>query len=274
MAHIAFLGLGAMGRRMAARLIGAGHRVTTWNRSPRQVAGAESAATPRRAAAGADVVISMVTDVEASRAVWLDPEEGAARGLGEGTVAVESSTLTRPAVLELQRVVGARFVDAPVVGTLPQAESGALVVLAGGEADALDAARPVLEVLGSVRHLGPVGSGTAMKLAVNSWFAMQVEAMAEAIALAEAGGLDKDAAVEVLAALPITSAPLAGLGAGMVRGPFPSLFPIRLVAKDLRYATRARADLPLLEACADRFSRAEQVGLGDDNIHGVVQLIG
>jgi len=274
MARMAFLGLGAMGIRMARRLVEAGHDVTTWNRSPKAVAGAATAASPRAAVEDAEIVIVIVTDNEASEAVWLG-EDGAIHGLNPGTIAIESSTLTGAAMRRLDAAiteVGGRFLDAPVMGTLPHAENGGLQHLVGGEAAVLDEVRPVLEVMsGAIHHLGPVGAGTAMKLAANSWFAMQVEAMAEVLTLARAGGVKDEGTVEVLRALPATSPVLGMLVGLMVEEKFAPLFPIRLVAKDLRYASEVR-DLPLLSRTAERFAEAVEAGFGDDNIHGVVKL--
>ncbi|MEM7786339.1 MAG: NAD(P)-dependent oxidoreductase [Bacteroidota bacterium] len=195
---VSILGLGAMGARMAARLLAAGHAVNVWNRTPERAAplvdaGARLGASPRDAASGAEVVISMVTDDAAARAVWTGPE-GAVFGLGPGAVAVESSTLTPAAVAELAEAVteaGAVFLDAPVAGSRPQAEAGALVYLVGGDAQAVERVRPLFDVLGgAVHHVGPTGQGAAVKLAVNALFATQVAAVAELLAMLQASGVD------------------------------------------------------------------------------------
>ncbi|MGA9851128.1 MAG: NAD(P)-binding domain-containing protein, partial [Roseiarcus sp.] len=138
---VAFLGLGAMGSRMAQRLLGQGHTLKVWNRSPGPTEalaerGAVRAATPREAAAGADVVISIVSDDSAARSVWLDAEAGACAGLSRGALAVESSSVTPAWILELGaavRAAGADLVDAQVTGSRPQAEAGQLIYMIGGE---------------------------------------------------------------------------------------------------------------------------------------------
>ena len=136
---IAVLGLGAMGSRMAVNLLTAGYTVPVWNRSPESTKplaakGANLATTPKLAAKSADIVISMVTDINASKAVWLDSETGALSGMVEGAIAIESSTLTVNWIKELAAEItgqGIGFLDAPVVGTRPQADSGTLVYLVG-----------------------------------------------------------------------------------------------------------------------------------------------
>jgi 3-hydroxyisobutyrate dehydrogenase len=150
MPQIAFLGVGVMGKGMAARLLGAGFEVTVWNRTadraePLRQAGASIAASPRRAADGADVIIGMVADDRASRSIWTGDDGGLA-GARSGTLCIECSTLSPEWVLELSRLAserGCSFLDAPVTGSKPQAASGEMVFLVGGEADAVDRARLV-----------------------------------------------------------------------------------------------------------------------------------
>src|SRR5919198_651892 len=134
MTDIAFLGLGAMGSRMAANVVKAGHRVTVWNRSPKAcdpliAAGAKAAVSPRAAATGAEFVIAMLRDDEASQRVWLDAQDGALAGMRKGAVAIESSTVTPDWSRALGRHVsesGVGYLEAPVAGTLPQAQAGQL----------------------------------------------------------------------------------------------------------------------------------------------------
>ena len=135
------------------------------------------------AAAGADVVFTMVTDDAAARQVWLDEAAGALHGLKPGAIAIESSTVTPAFVRELAARVAARearFLDAPVAGSRPQAEAGQLVFMVGGEAGTIAAARPLLEVLGArVIPVGTAGQGAVLKLAVNTLFAAQLASLAE-----------------------------------------------------------------------------------------------
>jgi len=177
MSKVALLGLGAMGSRMAANLLNAGHDLTVWNRKPeaaqRLVAsGAKRASSPREAAEGNDFVISIVSNDDASRQIWLEPRVGALAGMKGGAIAIESSTLTPAWVLELAVAaskVSVTLLDAMVSGTTPQAENAQLIFLVGGDGKSLDRAKSILKHLGSsIQHAGPVGSGALAKLALSA----------------------------------------------------------------------------------------------------------
>lgn len=282
---VAFLGLGAMGRRMATRLIDAGHTVVVYNRSPEPAQalaeqGASVAQTPAEAAESATIVWSMLRDDEASRSVWADPQTGALSTLRPDAVAIESSTLTQSWTVELGEAAGARgahFLDAPVVGTRPHAEGGALTFLVGGRGETLSRVRTLMDALGSViHHVGAVGTGAAMKLAVNASFAAQTAVTGELLVALEAAGVPIDRSVDVLAALPVTSPVAARVGAGMSARAFAPNFPIELVRKDLDYAvdmaSAGQRTTPVVEAARDAYARAVERGLGDDDIVGIIQL--
>ncbi len=277
MKKVAFLGLGAMGTRMVQRLVEAGHAVTVWNRTPARAAelSVPVALTPRQAAAGADVVISMVTDDEASRAVWLDPHTGAVAGLSAGALAVEASTLTVDWVRQLAAEVGAagvELVDAPVVGTRPHAEAGQLVVLAGGSAQSIEALTPVLEAYAAkVVRLGPSGAGAAAKLAVNFLFALQVAAFSEAVAGMVGAGIPEDQASRFLAGTAVASPAVARVATLIDERSFAPNFPVSLVVKDLGYAAGLGAG-PLAEVARAVYAQAVESGYGDDDISGVSRL--
>lgn len=283
--RVAFLGLGAMGSRVAHNLLAAGFTLTVFNRSPERAApliaaGATAAATPRHATEEADVVLSMLRDDEASREVWLSAETGVHHGLRPGMVAVELSTLTPgwvATLAEALRPAGVAFVDAPVVGTRPQAERGQLIVLAGGDAATLERIRPVLAATASmIHHIGPVGAGSAMKLAVNTLYGVQVAAWAEMLVLLERRGIEADRAVAILNSLPTTSPALQVAGQLMAAASYAPLFPIDLVAKDFGYALAlaeaAGASSPLLAAAHRVYADAGARGYGGDNIVGVKQV--
>ena len=283
--RVAVLGLGAMGSRMATRLLRAGHGVAVYNRSSPPIeamvaAGAVHRKTPRMAAEGAEVVIAMVRDNEASHAIWCDERDGALRGLGSGAIVIESSTLTPGWVNELATRVhttGAAFLDAPVVGSRPQADSGQLIHLVGGDAGVFDRARGILSILGGVaHHVGPVGSGATLKLVVNTLFGTQVAALAEMLALLRGSGCDPVAMAEVLASLPVTSPAAKGSLALMLAKSDAPLFPIDLVEKDFIYtlghADAASLALPVTEAVHECFARAKADGLAGSNITAVARL--
>jgi 3-hydroxyisobutyrate dehydrogenase len=284
MSKIAFLGLGAMGSRMAPHLIKAGHDVTVWNRSPAGVAaavarGARSAATPREAAEGAEFVFSMLTDDDASKAVWMTADTGALAGLGKGATAIEASTVSPEWLRSLAAAVealGAALLDAPVVGSLPQAEAAQLILLAGGAQDIFLKAKPVLGcIAGVVHHVGPQGQGSTMKLAANALLAIQVAAVAETLAALDKSGIAPKRALEIISGLPVMSPAGNGFAGLMVAGDFAPRFTAALIAKDLRYAVAEAAEnttkVPVLQAARDIFDELCAKGFGGENISAAIK---
>ncbi|HVO04049.1 MAG TPA: NAD(P)-dependent oxidoreductase [Candidatus Cybelea sp.] len=284
MADIAILGTGAMGARIATNLIKAGHRVTIWNRTadkvtPLHALGGTVAENPRAAAAGREFVIAMVRDDDASGAVWLDPASGALAAMRPGAIAIECSTLTPGHVRHLaERCAsgGVGFLDAPVVGSRPQAEAARLVTLVGGDEAVLQRARPVLIAAGdAVHHIGPAGSGTLLKLAVNALFGIQVAGAAELFGLLQREAIDLPTAVRVIGSLAVCSPATKAALEAMLSQSFAPLFPAELAKKDLDYALAVGGDsagLPLTAAGRDVFADAIQSGYGADNLTGVVRL--
>lgn len=282
MSRITVLGLGAMGSRMAANYSNAGHDVTVWNRTAAIVdaladaRAVTSATSPSQAAVGADVVVSMVSDDDAAVGVWLG-DDGALAAMRHDAIAVESSTLTPATVRRLDAAAvarGVRFVEAPVVGSRPQADAGSLGYLLGGDQDAIDAVMPVIEInAGSAIRVGECGDAAIMKLAVNGLFAAQVAAYAEVVGVLERSSLDVDAVIATLSSLPITSPGLQRILGLIAEREFDPNFPIRLVAKDLGYLVDASGDLgaavPMVEAARAAFERARDDDLGDLDIAGI-----
>jgi len=284
MSKIAFLGLGAMGARMAPHLIKAGHAVTVWNRSPAPVEaavalGAKSAPTPREAAEGAEFVLTMLTDDDVSKAVWTTPDTGALAGLGAGAIAVEISTVSPDWLKSLAVAVearGAHLLDAPVVGSLPQAEAGQLILLAGGAEAAFLKAKPVLgSIAGVVHHVGPQGQGSTMKLAANALLAIQVTAIAETLVALDKSGVAPKRALEIISGLPVMSPAGNGFAGLMVAGDYAPRFTAALIAKDLRYAVAEAAEnearVPVLEAARGVFDDLCAKGLGGENISAAIK---
>ena len=283
MTKITVLGMGAMGSRMALSLLKAEHEVTVWNRSIDKTetvrqAGAKVAHTPRQAAKDAEFVISMVRDDAASEEVWLS-DTGALAGMNKEAIAIESSTLTVAWIKELGTKFnqqGIDFIDAPVAGTRPQAEAAKLIYFVGGDVAVYNRAKPILQAMGSkINHVGDVGSGMAVKLAVNSLYAVQVSAMAELANMMHQSGLDEAKAIEIIADTPVCSPAAAMAGKAIAAKKFAPLFPIELVEKDLNYALKsfsnAEADF-LIAATQKIYAKAIERGYGEDNITGVAQL--
>jgi 3-hydroxyisobutyrate dehydrogenase len=208
MAKIAFLGTGSMGSAMIKNYLKAGHQVTAYNRTlkkakPLEALGATLAATPKEAATGAEVIISCLTNVEASRASW-SGDNGALQGaIAAGAYAIEASTASVEWVKELSELAqskGMHFLDCPVAGRPDLANAGKLKVFAGGSVEDVDAIRPVLDAISrAVIHFGPVGSGLTFKLIYNVMGALQVAATAEGLAACEAAGIDLNVAADAFA---------------------------------------------------------------------------
>jgi 3-hydroxyisobutyrate dehydrogenase-like beta-hydroxyacid dehydrogenase len=238
------------------------------------------AATPKEAAHKADVVVAMVRDNDASQQVWLTEGTGALHGLNGGVIAIESSTLLPDWTVALAGRIsetGAFFVEAPVLGTRPQAEAGQLIYLAGGDPSVLEKIRPLLAATSrAIHHMGAVGSAAAMKLAVNAQYGVQVAIWAEMLALLERLEIAPETAVEILNTLPTTSPAMQMAGKLMAAKKYDPMFPIELVEKDLSYglklAEKVKLKIPVLEAVRSVYAQAKTHGYGDDNIVGVAQL--
>jgi 3-hydroxyisobutyrate dehydrogenase len=272
-----------MGAGMAGRLLDAGLRLTVWNRHRERAdalgaRGAAIAGTPRDAAAGAEVVVAMVADDAASRAVWLG-DTGALAALGPGAMAIECSTVSPAWIDELAQAALARGVavlDAPVTGSRTHAAGGELRFLVGGPADALDRARPVLAAMGrEIIHLGPAGSGARMKLINNFVCGVQAAALAEGLALIEASGLNTGDAMRILATGAPGSPLVNTVGPRMAARDYTVNFSLSLMNKDLRYAiddaTRFGLDLRTAAGARALFEGALAAGLGDRDFSAVVE---
>jgi 3-hydroxyisobutyrate dehydrogenase len=205
MAKIAFLGAGMMGQPIVRNFLRGGHEVTVYNRTlekarPLEALGAQLAATAKEAAAGADVILSSLTNDDASRVTWNGPDGALQAELKPGAYAIEMSTVSLIWVSELNELATARglhFLDCPVAGRPDVAESGQLKVFAGGSAEDVDALRPVLDSISkSVMHVGGVGKGITFKLIYNTMGAIHVAACAEGMQACEAAGIDIAVAAE------------------------------------------------------------------------------
>src|SRR5262245_12298812 len=281
--RVALIGLGLMGSGMARRLLGAGFPLTVWNRNPERAKalageGAHVAATPREAASRADVVISMVADDAASRAVWLG-DHGALAGAAQGAVLVECSTLTVGWIGQLFREVAARgceLLDAPVTGSKSQAASGELVFLVGGAAAALETARPVLAPMSrAILHVGASGRGTLLKLVNNFMCGVQAASLAEALALIERSGLDRTKSLELLTSGAPGSPLVKTLSARMTARDYTPNFLLRLMAKDLTYALgegrRYGLALSTVASALEVVNRAVDAGNGEEDFSALVE---
>ncbi len=286
MASIAFLGLGVMGERMAQNLINAGHSVTVYNRTIAKAetlvaSGAKVAATPREASSGADVVLSMVANDAASRAVWLG-NDGALAGTEAGTVAIESSTLSLVWVEELAAHAnqqGVTLVDAPVMGSTDAAAAATLKFLVGGSTATIETLRPLLLTMGdTIFHCGATGSGAKMKLVYNALLAVQMAAMGEVVALAERAGLDATLTTRVLGT-GSTGSPLiqrSGVSVASRQYGNPG-FQLQHMRKDITYALQMGqafgAALPIVASTRELFQMAGSLGYDTAGIAAVNEVV-
>lgn len=285
--RVAVIGTSRMGTAMVGRLAGAGHHLTVHNRTRAKaeaVAARHNAAvapTPREAVREADVVLVSLADDAAVRAAYGGPD-GLVAGLAAGQVVADTSTVDPETLRGLEAAVvaaGAALLDTPVSGSVSTVEAGALLVMAGGDAAALERARPALEAIASrIVHLGPLGAGATMKLVVNAMVHALNGALAEALVLAEKAGLDRACAYDVIAASAV-GAPFVAYKRDAYLSPegTPVAFALNLVAKDLALAdalaARVAAPMPQLATNREVVQRAVAAGLGDADLSALATLL-
>jgi 3-hydroxyisobutyrate dehydrogenase-like beta-hydroxyacid dehydrogenase len=280
---IGVVGLGAMGSRIAARLLEAGHPVVVWNRTAAKAAplvahGAQHAATPAELAASSHVVITMVSDPAALQATVSGPT-GIAAGLPSGTDVLEMSTVGPPTIrwLRSQLPAAVGLVDAPVLGSVAQAERGELTLYVGGSDDAVRRVIPVLTALGTVVRVGGSGAGAAAKLVANAALFMAVAAVGEAVAFARSAGLGEEVVGRVLETTPL-AAEAARRRPLLEAGDYPTRFSLALAAKDARLILEAASasdagPLRLIEGAREWLSQAEQEGRGGQDYTAMLATI-
>ena len=287
MKRIALVGLGRMGSAMASRLLARNYELTVYNRTaeraqPLIARGAAFAPTPRAACAGAHAVIAMTADDVSSRAMWLGEDGALAAELAPRTLAIECSTLSHEWAVELggraaQR--GLSYVDSPVTGLPEAAAAGELTLLVGAAPADFDAARPLLDALATrVLHFGPVGAGTAYKLAINLIGAVQIASAAEGLALAERAGLDPKLVVAAIATSQAASPQVVRNTQRMIDGEFSRniVFTPVLRLKDIDYALRLAEHLgvatPFGTAAREAFAQLVALGAGADHEARIIEI--
>jgi 3-hydroxyisobutyrate dehydrogenase-like beta-hydroxyacid dehydrogenase len=282
MAKIAFLGLGMMGRPMSRRLLDAGHQLVVWNRTkdrtaPLVAAGAVAAASPARAAHAVDIAITMLATPAALEAVVFG-QEGLAGTLTPGQTLIEMSTIGPKMLMSMaERLAkGVAVIDAPVRGSVREATDGHLGVFAGGAQHDVERVRPILDVFGTVRHVGGPGSGAAMKLVVNATLAATIVALGEALSLGRAFGLDRGPQLDVLGESTIAPT-VRSKRSNIEADRFAPNFKLSLAAKDIGLVADAaqEAGLDLREAQAARtwLDQANEAGAGELDYSAVVNTI-
>jgi 3-hydroxyisobutyrate dehydrogenase-like beta-hydroxyacid dehydrogenase len=279
--RVAFLGLGIMGRSMAANLAKAGHEVAVWNRTAgKQVEGARTAATPADAAQGAEVVWMCVSDTKAVESV-LFGENGAEASLAQGMIIADSSTISPSATERFAARVKARgvdYVDAPVTGSKIAAENGSLIFMAGGDGPVLARLKPLFDAMGKqVFHMGETGKGQATKLVMNLQIALIFEGFAEALTLATKLGVELDRLLPLVQASMVRSGVVEYKAPFIMKRDFSPNFPLRLMLKDIRLALAAakesRVRLPGLEAVEEVYDVAAEEGQSDLDYAATLTLL-
>jgi 3-hydroxyisobutyrate dehydrogenase-like beta-hydroxyacid dehydrogenase len=281
MATVGVVGLGAMGGRIARRLADAGHELVVWNRDPAKAeplvaAGAITAATPADVARRVEAVITMVADPRALVDVT-EGGEGVVAGLGEGATLIQMSTVGPDSTSRLAALLPEEaLLDSPVLGSVSEVESGTLNVFVGGAPEPVERWLPLLSTLGTVLHLGPVGAGTAAKLVANTTLVGVIGILGEALAVAEALGLSRDAAFEVLGKTALASQAERRRPA-VESGDYPPRFALYLARKDadliLEAAAKSGIELRLTKAADKWLADAENAGLGRKDYSAVLARI-
>ncbi len=283
--RVGFIGLGTMGAPMARRLVEAGHDVVVHNRTrereePLAALGAGRAATPRECAQGREVVFTMVADTPDLEAVVLG-EDGVVHGLEPGAVLVDMSTVSPAATRRMAEEVerrGARMLDAPVSGGSEGAQKGTLSVMVGGPEEALERARPLLDVLGrTVTHVGGSGAGQVAKAVNQVIIAGTYASVAEGMALAMKAGVDQEALLQALSGGAAASWVLANRARNMLRGEYPLGFRTRLHRKDLGIALAEARERGVSMPVAAFVEQVEAGlvgrGYGDEDVSNVARVV-
>ncbi len=279
--RVAFLGMGIMGRPMAANLVKAGHELSIWNRTPgKDLDGARTASTPSDAARGVEVVWMCVSDTKAVENVLFGPS-GVEEALAEGMIITDSSTISPSATLRFAERVKARgvhYVDAPITGSKIAAESGNLIFMTGGDESILASLAPLFQAMGKqVFHMGDTSKGQATKLAMNLQIALIYEGFAEALTLATKLGVDINRLMPLVQASMVRSGVVDYKAPFVMKRDFSPNFPLRLMLKDihltLEAAKEARVRLPGLEAVEEVYDLAAEEGHQDLDYAATLTLL-
>jgi 3-hydroxyisobutyrate dehydrogenase-like beta-hydroxyacid dehydrogenase len=277
---VAFLGLGIMGRAMASNLVKAGHDVAVWNRTPRDVEGARTAASPAEAARGVEVVWTCVSDTKAVDGVLFGPQ-GVHESLAAGMTIMDSSTISPSATRKFAERVkagGVQYIDAPMTGSKTGAENGTLIFILGGEESAIEKVKPLMAATGKkFFRMGETGKGQTAKLAMNLQIAMIYEGFAEALTLSAKLGVDAETILPLIEASMVRSGVVEYKAPFVLKRDFSPNFPLRLMRKDIQLALEAakeaRVKLPGLETVEEIYDLATEEGQQDLDYAATLTLL-
>ncbi|MFL0555450.1 MULTISPECIES: NAD(P)-dependent oxidoreductase [Paenibacillus] len=284
MKSIGFIGLGTMGAPMASNLLRAGYPVTVYNRTASKAApltelGATVAASPKEAAAGADVVITMVSNDDSIIEVY-EGDNGVLAGIRSGTTVIDCSTISPALVQRLAKQIaalGSSFLDAPVTGSSPAAIDGTLVFMVGGSAETLAQVMDLFDTMGKkVLHMGDNGSGAVAKLAHNTIVGINNLALAEGFAIAAKSGLPADRFLELVQLGSAGSKAAELKGRKIIEHDFTNQFSLALMLKDLKLASSltdgSGIPAPMLNLAKSLFQAGQTQGFGDEDLSSIVKV--
>ncbi|WP_085170037.1 NAD(P)-dependent oxidoreductase [Paenibacillus barengoltzii] len=284
MKSIGFIGLGTMGAPMASNLLRAGYPVTVYNRTASKAApltelGATVAASPKEAAAGADVVITMVSNDDSIIEVY-EGGNGVLAGIRSGTTVIDCSTISPALVQRLAKQIaalGSSFLDAPVTGSSPAAIDGTLVFMVGGSAETLAQVMDLFDTMGKkVLHMGDNGSGAVAKLAHNTIVGINNLALAEGFAIAAKSGLSADRFLELVQLGSAGSKAAELKGRKIIEHDFTNQFSLALMLKDLKLASSltdgSGIPAPMLNLAKSLFQAGQTQGFGDEDLSSIVKV--
>jgi len=279
--RVAFVGLGIMGRPMAANLVKAGHEVSVWNRSAgKEVEGARVASSPADAAQGAEVVWICVSDTAAVEQVLFGPN-GIEQSLTEGMIIADSSTISPAATRRFaERVAkkGVQYVDSPVTGSKVGAEGGTLLFIVGGSEEAIERLKPLYAAMGKkIFRMGETGKGQSAKIDMNLQIAMIYEGFAEGLTLAAKLGVDPATLIPLINASMLKSGVVEYKAPFVLQRDFTANFPLKLMRKDIRLALEAakeaRVKLPGIETVEEVYDMAVEDGHADLDYAATLMLL-
>jgi 3-hydroxyisobutyrate dehydrogenase-like beta-hydroxyacid dehydrogenase len=283
MPGIGFIGIGAMGSRMARRLLAAGYPLTVYNRTPAKVQpllaqGAQAAASPQALAASSDIILLSLADDAAVESLVLG-RDGIVAAAQPGTICVDMSTIapaTSRTIAEVARQNAVAVLDAPVSGSVAQIEAGTLMIFVGGDAAIYQRCQPILDELGTSCYMGSSGAGTTMKLVANALLGVGMQALAEAIVLGEKAGLNRDRLLDVLGQTAVVAPSHKGKLENARHGDYPIAFALRLMYKDFGLILRTARELAVpmpVTAAAQQICAAEYAHGHEEDYSAVISLM-
>lgn len=276
-----WIGLGNMGKPMAKNLLKAGFEVSVFNRTKQKEkeiieAGASSSNSPQQLIESCDIVITMLSDDEAVKAVFEGPE-GLLTKDHAGKLLIDMSTVAPETSRRLSALCskrGINFLDAPVSGSVKPAQDGTLIILAGGSSESFEKAKPIFDVLGKLSmHLGSAGFGSSAKLAINYLLGLNLQGLAETILFAENNGISKENMLTIVNESACGNAITKLKSSSILNNTYPAAFALKHLTKDLRLAAEAGLNTPLIHPLLDSYKKAEAAGLGDEDVMAIMKWI-